>query len=272
MEGLREMAEKKPLDEVIREDMKKTLEDRERRIVQRNAESKMHSSKKYILMLSLETMVIVLLVGAFAVGCMIASGFRNMELMNDSAAYIDWGFAAFLGIVVLLWIGRSIILQKQFKVELSEYISSGKAKRDYEQSIETPVRKATDIYIKYRIETFERLRSEEMSLADEEWDELLYIATDRFYRMGSMMFSNGKELFQIYAELRYQKPDEVNFNQLRAAEDTIEYKLQNLKEHDPSTHARAFKDDIREIIRQELAERFPYFRIDEICIAMIKIS
>ena len=87
-----------------------------------------------------------------------------------------------------------------------------------------------------------------------------------------MMFSNGKELFQIYAELWYQKPDEVNFNQLRAAEDTIEYKLQNLKEHDPSTHARTFKDDIREIIRQELAERFPYFRIDEISIAMIKIS
>ena len=120
MEGLREMAEKKPLDEVIREDMKKTLEDMERRIVQRNAESKMHSSKKYILMLSLETMVIVLLVGAFAVGCMIASGFHNMELMNDRAAYIDWGFAAFLGIVVLLWIGKSIILQKQFKEELSE--------------------------------------------------------------------------------------------------------------------------------------------------------
>ena len=266
------MGEKKPLEDVIREDMQKTLAEQERRLVQLTAERKLLSSKKYALMLSLQTMIIVFLAGAFAVGCLIANGFHNMELYNDRAAYFDWGFAAFLGVVIIVWIARSLVLQKQYKEELASYVSSGQAKQDLEDSIEVTVKKAEDIHVKYRIETFERLSEEEMSAADDEWEEYLLVATDRFYRMGSMMYTHGGELFQIYIELRYQAPKNLDFKKLQKAEGQIEDKLDDLQEHDPATQGKAFKNDVKELVRRVLAEQLPYFRPDEICIAVRKIS
>lgn len=266
------MGERKPLEKVIREDMQKTLAEQERRIVQMTAERKLLSSKKYALMLSLQTMVIVFLVGTFAVGCLIANGFHNMKLMNDRAAYFDWGFAAFLGVVIIVWIARSLVLQKQYKEELASYVSSGQAKQDFEDSMEVTVKKAEDIHVKYRIEAFERLSEEEMSAADDEWDEYLLVATDRFYRMGSMMYPHGGELYQIYIELRYQVQKDLNFKKLQEAETQIEDKLEGLQEHDPATQRKAFKDDVKELVRKVLAECLPYFRADEICVAVRKIS
>ena len=266
------MGEKKPLEDVIREDMQKTLAEQERRIVQMTAESKLLSSRKYALMLSLQTMIIVFLVGTFAVGCLIANGFHNMKLMNDRAAYFDWGFAAFLGIVIIVWIARSIVLQKEYKEELASYVSSGQAKRDFENSMEVTVKKAEEAHVKYRIEAFERLSEEEMSAADDEWDEYLLVATDRFYRLGSMMHKHGGELYQIYVELRYQVQKDLDFKKLQEAETQIEDKLEGLQEHDPATQGKAFKDDVKELVCRVLAEQLPYFRPDEICIAVRKIS
>ena len=266
------MGEKKPLEDVIREDMQKTLAEQERRIVQMTAESKLLSSRKYALMLSLQTMTIVFLVGTFAVGCLIANGFHNMKLMNDRAAYFDWGFAAFLGIVIIVWIARSIVLQKEYKEELASYVSSGQAKRDFENSMEVTVKKAEEAHVKYRIEAFERLSEEEMSAADDEWDEYLLVATDRFYRLGSMMHKHGGELYQIYVELRYQVQKDLDFKKLQEAETQIEDRLEGLQEHDPATQGKAFKDDVKELVRRVLAEQLPYFRPDEICIAVRKIS
>ena len=266
------MGEKKPLEDVIREDMQKTLAEQERRIVQMTAESKLLSSRKYALMLSLQTMIIVFLVGTFAVGCLIANGFHNMKLMNDRAAYFDWGFAAFLGIVIIVWIARSIVLQKEYKEELASYVSSGQAKRDFENSMEVTVKKAEEAHVKYRIEAFERLSEEEMSAADDEWDEYLLVATDRFYRLGSMMHKHGGELYQIYVELRYQVQKDLDFKKLQEAETQIKDKLEGLQEHDPATQGKAFKDDVKELVRRVLAEQLPYFRPDEICIAVRKIS
>ena len=266
------MGMKKPLDEVIREDMKKTMEECERSMVQMTAERKLSSSRKYALMLSKQTMVIVFLIGVFVVGCLIASGLHNMKLMNDRAAYFDWGFGAILGVVIIAWIARSIVLQKQYKEELASYISSGQAKKDFENSIEMTVKKAEDMTIHYPIETFERLSDDEMSQADEEWDEYLLIATDRFYRMGSMMHPHGNDLYQVYVELRYQKQSDLDFKKLQEAEALIEDKLANLQEHDPMVQGKDFKADVKELVRKTLAECLPYFRADEICVAIRKNS
>ena len=268
------MGEKKSLDEVIREDMQKTMEAQERKLVQTSAERKLSSSRKYALMLSWQTMVIVFLIGAFAVGCMIASGSKNMKLMNDRAAYFDWGFAVVIGVVAIVWIARSIVLQKQYKTDLEEYISSGRAKLDYDNDVNEmmEMKKAEDVTVRYSIETFERLSEDEMTLADEEWDDFLFFATDRFYRMGSMMHNHAGELYQIYLELRYQNSDEVKFHEMEKAEEQIEDGLEDLQEHDPVTQVQEFKEDLRALVRKVLAERFPYFRIDEICIAVRKIS
>lgn len=268
------MKEKKPLEEVIREDMQKTLEAQERKLVQMTAEGKLSSSRKYVMMLSWQTMIIVALIGTFAVGCLIANGFHDLKLMNDRAAYFDWGFAAVLGVVVIVWIARSVVLQKQYKVDLEDYVSSGRAKLDFDNDMAmmTEMKKAEDVTIRYPIETFEKLSKDEMTLADEEWDDFLLIATDRFFRMGSMMHTRKGELYQIYVELRYQDPGDVNFREMENAEDLIEDGLEDLQEHDPVTQAREFKEDLRDLVRKVLAERFPYFRVDEICIAVRKIS
>lgn len=268
------MGEKKPLDEVIREDMKKTVEAQERKLVQMTAESKLSSSRKYALMLSWQAMIIVFLTGSFVVGCLIASGFHNMKLMNDRAAYFDWGFAAILAAVVVVWIARSVVLQKQYKADLENYVSSGQAKIDFDNDVNVMVeiKKAEDVTIRYPIETFERLSEDEMTLADEEWDEFLLIATDRFYRMGTMVHIRAGELYQLYAELRYQELGDLKVNEMDSAEELIEDRLAELQEHDPVAQAREFKEDVKDLIRKVLAERFPYFRVDEICIAVRKIS
>ncbi|MCR5459633.1 MAG: hypothetical protein K6F51_07030 [Acetatifactor sp.] len=267
------MKEKKPLEEVIREDMQKTLEAQERKLVQMTAEGKLSSSRKYVMMLSWQTMIIVALIGTFAVGCLIANGFHNLKLMNDRAAYFDWGFAAVLGVVVIIWIARSVVLQKQYKADLESYVSSGQAKLDFDKDMGTmELKKAENVTIRYPIEVFERLSDDEMSLAEDEWDEFLLFATDRFYRMGFMTHAHEGELYQVFIELRYQELGDLNINEMDSVEERIEDGLEELQEHDPVTQAREFKEDVKDLIRKVLAERFPYFRADEICIAVRKIS
>lgn len=70
-----------------------------------------------------------------------------------------------------------------------------------------------------------------------------------------------------------RKPlDKVIREDMQKTEEEIEDKLEGLTEHDPKTQAKAFKEDARELIRMVLARHFPYFRFDEICLAIRKIS
>ena len=267
------MGEKKDLEGLIREDVQKTVEEQERKLIRMTAESKLSSSKKYALMLTKRTMVPVLILGSICVMGLIGIGMNNAKLNNDRAAYFAWGFAAVLGLAVVVWIAKSIAMQKQYKEELEEYISSGRAKLDFERNMSMmEIKKAEDVTIHYPIETFERLSEDEMTLADEEWEDFLLIATDRFYRMSSMMHTHAGELYQIYVELRYQELGDLNVNEMDSAEELIEDRLEDLQEHDPVTQAKEFKEDAKDLVRKVLAERFPYFRIDEICIAVRKIS
>ena len=87
-----------------------------------------------------------------------------------------------------------------------------------------------------------------------------------------MMHKHGGELYQIYVELRYQVQKDLDFKKLQEAETQIEDRLEGLQEHDPATQGKAFKDDVKELVRRVLAEQLPYFRPDEICIAVRKIS
>lgn len=275
------MEKRKDSKKITKEDMKKTKDDMtksaeelERKALRTIAELELSTRKKYALMLSWPNMVIIPLIGAFIVGCKIVSGSQNMKLMNNRAAYFDWGIAVVISLAVIALIARSVVLRKQFKADLEEYISSGRAEIDFEKSIDDMIKmkKAEDVLIRYPIETFEKLSLDEMTLADEEWEDFLFVATDRFFRMGSMKYTHAGEFYQIYVELRYQDLNDMDLREMRRAEELIEEKLEALQEHDPVTQAKEFKDDLRDLIRQVLAELFPYFRADEICIAVKKTS
>ncbi|MBP5733487.1 MAG: hypothetical protein J6W66_06680 [Lachnospiraceae bacterium] len=75
------------------------LEAMQQKMTQLEAERVVLASKKYCLMLSTQTMVLVACIGAFCVFALYENGKHNMRLMNDRAAYFDWIFAAILGIV-----------------------------------------------------------------------------------------------------------------------------------------------------------------------------
>ncbi len=265
------MSEKKEYEFHIREDVQKTLDEGERILRERAAERAVRENKKYALMLSGQTMLIVALVGGLAVFLMIGNGIHDMKLMNDRAAFVDWILAALLGIVAITWIARSIVLQKQFQKELEECASSDKVKIDVDRGPEIKVKKAEEVYVHYKIETFERLSDEEMDQADEEWDEYLLQCTDRFYRMNKMIEPLGQELYQVYVELRYQQLGDMNMSLLSELDDEV---YDRMKELDPqfTMPSAAFKDGVKELVRKVLAERFPYFCVDEICVAVRKIS
>lgn len=263
---------KKDFEFHIREDVQSILDEGERYLQQRAAEQKLLESKKYALMLSWQTMIIVALVGGLAVFFLIGNGFHDMKLMNDRAAYIDWGFAAVLGIVAICWIARSIVLQKEFRKDMEDYVASGKAKKDIEREPIKEVKKAEEVYVHYKIETFERLSEEEMEKAAEEWDEYLLQCTDRFYRMNMMIQPLGQELYEVFAELRYQHLGDVNLSLLSEVDDDVYDRMKELDAQGFNAPSDAFKDSVKELIRKVLTERFPNFQVDEICVAVRKIS
>ena len=256
----------------VREDVQKTLDEGERFLRQRDAEMQLLDDKKYALMLSWQTMIIVSLVGALAIFILIGNGFHDMKLMNDRAAYFDWGFAAFIGIVTTCWVARSIVLQKEFQKDVEALMASGKVKKDLGRGPAKEVKKSEEVYVHYKIETFERLSEEEMEKAAEEWDEYLLQCTDRFYRMNMMIQPLGQELYEVFAELRYQHLGDMNLSLLSEVDDDVYDRMKELDAQGFNAPSAAFKDGVKELVRKVLAERFPYFQVDEICVAVRKIS
>ena len=265
------MSEKKEYEFHIREDVQETLDEGERILRQRAAERKVREDKKYSLMLSGQTMLIVALVGGLAVLVMIGNGFHDWKLMNDRAACVDWILAAIFAIVAIAWIARSIVLQKQFQEELEACASSDHWENDVDRGPEKEVKKAEEVYVRYKIETFERLSEEEMDQADEEWDEYLLQCTDRFYRMNKMIQPFRGELYEVYVELRYQQLGDMNMSLLSELDDDVYDRMKELDSRFTEASA-AFQDGVKELVRKVLAERFPNFCVDEICVAVRKIS
>ena len=245
-----------------------SIEAMSRKVTQIEAERKVRSDKKYRLMLEVHTMVIVACAGAFCVFALYQSGKRNMRLMNDLAAYMDWDFGLLLGALAAAWIIRSIKLNKQFREDVAALIATG-----FESMSELPndsYKSADEVKLKYPIEVFESLSEEEMRLANDEWDDTCINPTDRFARLNAMIvpFANHS-VYSVYVELRYAEPIKDRAL-LSKVDDEINDALSEIML--PPEEMPAFKEAAREIVRKKMAEAFPYHYMEEICIATNRIE
>ena len=248
------------------------LEAMQQKMTQLEAERVVLASKKYCLMLSTQTMVLVACIGAFCVFALYENGKHNMRLMNDRAAYFDWIFAAILGIVAAFWIVYSIKKRREFNAEVQALIASGtvpSALAETFVSWEAP-KKAADVRIKYPIEIFETLTPEELEHADDEWDGLALVPTDRFVRLYTVIqpFTDEK-VYEVYVEVRYM--DSIPTKSLLYDVDEQIYNAVNELKFS-SDEMSAFKDAAREVIRKKMLENFPDLYINEICLAAIRIE
>ena len=248
------------------------IEAMQQKMTQLEAERVVLASKKYCLMLSTQTMVLVACIGAFCVFALYENGKHNMRLMNDRAAYFDWIFAVILGIVAAFWIVYSIKKRREFNAEVQALIASGTVPSALAETFvpwEAP-KKAADVRIKYPIEVFETLTPEELEHADDEWDGLALVPTDRFVRLYTVIqpFTDEK-VYEVYVEVRYM--DSIPTKSLLYDVDEQIYNAVNELKFS-SDEMSAFKDAAREVIRKKMLESFPDLYINEICLAAIRIE
>ena len=133
------------------------------------------------------------------------------------------------------------------------------------------MKKASEVKIEFPIETMESLSEMDFDLAEEEWDRLDHVVTDKFFRMPSFLQSfNGCDVYRVYVELRYEDAY-PNYGLLKKTLGEIETALKELH-FAPNTKLTDFKRKAKKVVSKEMAKSFPYLSLQEICIAIKQIA
>ena len=258
------------LAEKFEEDLRTTnflLDEAKHKLTELEANWEVRKRKKYRFMLSHETMGILLVTGIFFIIMSLLYSRDAIRYGNRRAAIIAVGSALLYEFLCLLWSVRSIKLQKEFKQDVADKVSSGEINPF---GFAYTVKKSTNIRLKYNIEKFEKLSKGELEAADKEWDSFLCTATDTFLRLPSIIFTFSKDgrIYKIYIELRYSEayPDG---NKVEEIEEKVTDEIDTLLDFDLSKGQYMFKEKVKEIVRTNFSLIFPEIKLNEVCVAIV---
>ena len=129
--------------------------------------------------------------------------------------------------------------------------------------------------VKYSIESFPGLSTDEKKEMDKEWRSTAYFITDSFFRfLPFPSFNNQEILFWVYVEIRYEngRPDEGT---LLLAEENLYQKLNvvaavhDLKGEKPITYIHIVQAQMQQEIRQLMAQYMPDLVITDVFVEPI---
>jgi|GEM_PF-1472390 len=282
MEPYEDRREKSPEERRREEEELRELQEKREKMEQEllydEARRRLRFKLKYRFVLSNDGMLFLLVVGgaiAFALFRMgiVEKLFRKHEAASRSFTVM----LAILG-VMALWLVFSLIMRVFLKKEAMNLVSSGELTMDqvicnYEDRnlFKPKMKKASEVTIEFPIEFFETLPELDFDLAEEEWDRLDQTVTDQFFRMPSFIHSmDGRAVYRVFIELRYDDAY-PNYRLLKKTWEEIQASLKKSCIGDDMQMSE-FKERAKEIVRERMAQSFPYLNIREICIAVKQIA
>lgn len=264
-------------EEELRELQEKSRK-KEQELLYAEARRRLKSKLKYRFVLSNDGMLFLLVAGGAIAFTMLRLGLVEKLFRKQEAASRSFGIMIGIVVVMILWLIYSLIMKIFLKKDAKALVDSGTLTLDNliftdedNNLLKPQTKKASEVKIEFPIETIESLSELDFDLAEEEWDRLDHVVTDKFFRMPSFLQSfNGHDVYRTYVELRYEDA----YPNYRLLIKTLEETEAALKEFHfaPDTQLAEFKDKVKEVVREKMAQSFPYLILQEICIAVKQIA
>lgn len=264
-------------EEELRELQEKSRK-KEQELLYAEARRRLKSKLKYRFVLSNDGMLFLLVAGGAIAFTLLRLGLVEKLFRKQEAATRSFGIMTGIVIIVLLWLIYSLIMRIFLKKEAEALVDSGTLTIDNlifadedDKLLKPQMKKASEVKIEFPVETLESLSEMDFDLAEEEWDRLDHVVTDKFFRMPSFLQSfNGRDVYRVYVELRYEDAY-PNYGLLKKTLGEIETAL---KESHFATDIKLadFKRKAKNVVRKEMAKSFPYLILQEICIAVKQIA
>ncbi|MBR4733167.1 MAG: hypothetical protein IK081_10410 [Lachnospiraceae bacterium] len=264
-------------EEELRELQEKSRK-KERELLFAEARRRLKSKLKYRFVLSNDGMLFLLVAGGAIAFTLLRLGLVEKLFRKQEAASRSFGIMTGIVFIVLLWLIYSLIMRIFLKKEAEALVDSGTLTLDNlifadedDKLLKPQMKKASEVKIEFPVETLESLSEMDFDLAEEEWDRLDHVVTDKFFRMPSFLQSfNGRDVYRVYVELRYEDAY-PNYGLLKKTLDEIETALKE-SHLAPDVQLADFKRKAKNVVRKEMAKSFPYLILQEICIAVKQIA
>ena len=259
------------IDEEIREIQEKR-EKLERELILDMAQKRLKKKLKYRFALSNDGMLLLLVVGGWISFALFRKSLIELAF-SGSNSYRTMAIVAGIVIFMAIWLLYSLIQRRKLKREAQELADSGELKfedllpADVNDGLFKPEKKkASDVKIEFPIEDFETLPELDFDLAEEEWDRMDRIVTDKFYRMPAFIQHIENGVYTVFIELRYEDAY-PNYRLLQKTLKEMESALTELQ-----APLSSFKEKAMEITREYMAMSFPNVHLREVCIAIKQIA
>ena len=264
-------------EEELRELQEKSRK-KERQLLFAEARRRIKSKLKYRFVLSNDGMLFLLVAGGAIAFTLLRLGLVEQLFRKQEAASRSFGIMTGIVIIVLLWLIYSLIMRIFLKKEAEALVDSGTLTIDNlifadedDKLLKPQMKKASEVKIEFPVETLESLSEMDFDLAEEEWDRLDHVVTDKFFRMPSFLQSfNGRDVYRVYVELHYEDAY-PNYGLLKKTLGEIETALKESR-FAPDIQLADFKRKAKNVVRKEMAKSFPYLILQEICIAIKQIA
>lgn len=264
-------------EEELRELQEKSRK-KEQELLYDMARRRLKSKLKYRFMLSNDGMLLLLVVGGMIAFTLLRLGLVEKLFRKTEAASRSFGIMTGILIVMIVWLTYSLIMKIFLRKDAKALVDSGTLTindllyhNEDDKLLKPKTKKASEVKIEFPIETMESLSEMDFDLAEEEWDRLDHVVTDKFFRMPSFLQSfNGRDVYRVYVELRYEDAY-PNYGLLKKTLGEIETALKE-SHFAPDIKLADFKRKAKNVVRKEMAKSFPYLILQEICIAVKQIA
>ncbi|MBE5862390.1 MAG: hypothetical protein E7295_06015 [Lachnospiraceae bacterium] len=271
-------SEERCMEEEELRELQEKREKMEQELLYDEARRRLRRKLKYRFVLSNDGMLFLLVVGGAIAFALFRMGIVEKLFRKHEAASRSFGIMLGLLAFMAIWLLFSLIMRIFLKKEALALVASGELTMDqvlytYEDHnlFKPKKKKSSEIKMEFPIEDFEFLPELDFDLAEEEWDRLDRIVTDQFFRMPSFIHSmDGRAVYRVFIELRYDDA----YPNYRLLKKTWEEIQASLKKSciGADMQMSEFKERAKEIVRERMAQSFPYLNIREICIAVKQIA
>lgn len=264
-------------EEELRELQEKSRK-KEQELLYAEARRRLKSKLKYRFVLSNDGMLFLLVAGGAIAFTLLRLGLVEKLFRKQEAASRSFGIMIGIVIIMILWLIYSLIMRIFLKKDAKALVDSGTLTLDNlifadddDKQLKPQMKKSSEVKIEFPVETLESLSELDFDLAEEEWNRLDHVVTDKFFRMPSFLQSfNGRDVYRVYLELRYENAY-PNYGLLKKTLGEIETALKESR-FAPDVQLADFKRKAKNVVRKEMAKSFPYLILQDICIAVKQIA